>query len=169
MHVAVPTFGSLTAHPVQFKLPLKLFWCGAWSCPACFDAIVACSVHACCSTRCGTTWTAKVLTLPFPFCFGVVTGIHWTGLPDRNTDQIGKYVKQCQNMSLDNFWTYVQHVVMIPFSGLSNNLPVRILVHVSWERASASSPMYGYLPPLSRNREESAHMHPNQASLKLSQ
>ena len=58
--------------------------------------------------------------------FLVGTGMHWTGWPDRNIDQIKKMPKACQNASsqgfraisgqfLDVFQTSFRHFVMILF------------------------------------------------------
>ena len=65
-----------------------------------------------------------------------VTGVHWTGLPDRTTDQIGKKCPKISEsclcsgsgtifgQSLDIFPDIFRHFIMILFSGLSNDMPV---------------------------------------------
>ena len=68
--------------------------------------------------------------------YSVVMGERWTGSTNKSIDQIGKNCpknvrKLCfQTLRTifghfsDNFWTFFRHFVDIPFSGLSNDLPV---------------------------------------------
>ena len=61
----------------------------------------------------------------------VVTGEHWTGLPNKSIDQIGK---KCPKIVFRPLRTIVGHFSDIlstfPFSGLSNDLPVAMLMAV---------------------------------------
>ena len=75
---------------------------------------------------------------PCMFCTSIVMGMHWTGLPDRNTDHIGETVsKEVSSFSLRRgFWAmfrehfgrffraFRSHFVIFLFSGPSNELPV---------------------------------------------
>ena len=73
--------------------------------------------------------------------FNFVAGMHWTGLPNRNTDLIGQKVQQMSKIvfagALDNLRTIFGHfadrgfrhsVMILNFSRLSNNLPVTTLI-----------------------------------------
>ena len=69
-------------------------------------------------------------------CFRFVTGEHWTGSPNKSTDQIGKkcpknsHVCSASGPFVDMFRTCSRHFSDIlstfPFSELSNDLPVTI-------------------------------------------
>ena len=69
---------------------------------------------------------------------GSVTGMRWTGSPNRNTDQNGKNGLQISKLCLrrgfwqfsDNLWIFFGHVstfFMVLVAGLSNDLPVTTL------------------------------------------
>ena len=60
----------------------------------------------------------------------LATGVHWTGLPDKNTDQNRKKrPKNVQTLASDNFWDifgdiFANILSRFCFSGLSNDLPM---------------------------------------------
>ena len=76
-------------------------------------------------------WFQLVLLLTL-----VVTGVHWTGSPNKSIDQIGKNCpKNVRKLCFQPLWTIFGHFSDIfltfsdisstfPFSGLSNDLPI---------------------------------------------